>query len=368
MRQSRRWVIKIGSALLTDDGRGLNHQGLQDWAEQIATLEQQGKEIILVSSGAVAEGMSRLGWSQRPKAIHELQAAASVGQMGLIRAYESCFQAHGLHSAQILLTHDDLSNRRRYLNARSTLRTLLKLGTIPVVNENDTVSVDEIRFGDNDTLAALVANLVDADVLLILTDQPGLFDCDPRKDPAAKLIKQAKSDDDILLDFAGEAASHLSMGGMRTKILAARRAARSGTHTIIAAGRERQIITRIASGEHLGTRIFADNKPVAARKRWLASQMKPRGQLLLDAGAVKAIVANGKSLLPVGITSAEGNFIRGDIVSCLDTSGKKIAAGLINYEMAEVSKIRGVPSDQIESILGYIGEPELIHRDNLVIC
>jgi len=366
--QAKRWVIKVGSALITDDGRGLNHQALQNWADQIATLRQQGKEIVLVSSGAVAEGMSRLKWNQRPKAIHELQAAAAIGQMGLIRAYESCFQTHGLLSAQILLTHDDLSNRRRYLNARSSLRTLLKLGVIPVVNENDTVSIDEIRFGDNDTLAALVANLIDADALMLLTDQDGLYDKDPRQNDGAALIPQADSDDEALLDFAGESASQLSLGGMRTKVLAARRAARSGTHTVIAAGREPQIITRICNGEHLGTRLVAEQKPVAARKQWIAGHMKIRGRLVLDQGAITALKQNGRSLLPVGVISAHGDFTRGDFVECVDENDKPIASGLINYELAEVQKICGKPSHEIESALGYIDESELIHRDNLVLA
>ncbi len=366
--QANRWVIKIGSALITDDGRGLNHKALQDWAEQIATLRQQGKEIVLVSSGAVAEGMSRLHWNQRPKAIHELQAAAAIGQMGLIRAYESCFQNHGLLSAQILLTHDDLSNRRRYLNARSSLQTLLKLGVIPVVNENDTVSIDEIRFGDNDTLAALVGNLIDADALLLLTDQDGLFDKNPREHDGAKLIKQADSTDETLLGFAGESASELSLGGMRTKVLAARRAARSGTHTIIAAGRESQIITRICSGEHLGTRLIAEQKPVAARKQWIAGHMQTLGKLVLDQGAITALKQNGRSLLAVGVISAHGDFTRGDFVECVDENDNRIASGLINYELVEVRKLCGKPSEEIEAILGYIDEPELIHRDNMVLA
>ncbi len=364
--QARRWVIKIGSALITNDGAGLDHPALQDWADQIAQLREQGREVVLVSSGAVAEGMTRLGWKKRPSAIHELQAAAAVGQMGLVQAYESCFRKHGLHSAQILLTHDDMSNRERYLNARSSLRTLLGLGVIPVVNENDTVAIDEIRLGDNDTLAALVANLIDADALMLLTDQPGLFDSDPRANPNARLITQANSKDPKLLQAAGESASQLSLGGMRTKVLAARRAAASGTHTIIAAGREPKVITRIAAGEHLGTRILAECKPVAARKQWIASQMKPKGKLVLDEGARQAI-SHRASLLPVGILAVEGDFVRGDAVRCVDPEGNPIACGLVNYSHTEVAKIIGKPSAQIESTLGYIDEPELIHRDNLVL-
>ncbi|HGG59924.1 MAG TPA: glutamate 5-kinase [Gammaproteobacteria bacterium] len=366
IRQARRWVIKIGSALLTNDGAGLNHAGLKDWAEQIARLRESGREVVLVSSGAVAEGMTRLGWKQRPKAIHELQAAAAVGQMGLIQAYESRFREHGLHSAQILLTHDDMTNRKRYLNARSSLRTLLDLGVIPVVNENDTVAIDEIRFGDNDTLAALVANLVDADALLLLTDQPGLFDADPRMNDQAQLIPQANADDDALLDFAGESASQLSLGGMRTKVMAARRAARSGTHTIIAAGREPGVIRRVADGERLGTRIVASRKPVTARKQWIASHMRPKGEIVVDKGAAKALAECG-SLLPVGVISASGDFVRGDAVRCMDSEGQPLACGLINYDLEEVRKIIGKPSRQIEAILGYVDEPELIHRDNMAL-
>ena len=366
--EAKRWVIKIGSALITDDGRGLNHQALQDWAEQIATLREQGREIVLVSSGAVAEGMSRLNWDKRPHAIHDLQAAAAIGQMGLIQAYESCFQSHGLLSAQILLTHDDLSNRRRYLNARSSLKTLLKHGAIPVVNENDTVAFDEIRFGDNDTLAALVANLIDADVLLLLTDQLGLYDKDPRQHTGAKLIEQAVSSDETLLGFAGEAASQLSLGGMRTKVLAARRAAKSGTHTVIAAGREPNIITRIFNGEHAGTRLIAKKKPVAARKQWIAGHMKIRGKLVLDQGAVTALQQNGRSLLAVGVISADGKFNRGDFVECVDENNNLVASGLANYEVAEVQSICGKSSHEIESALGYIDEKELIHRDNMVLA
>ncbi len=364
--RARRWVIKIGSALLTNDGAGLNHAGLKDWAEQIAGLRKSGREVVLVSSGAVAEGMTRLGWTRRPQAIHELQAAAAVGQMGLIQAYESRFREHGLHSAQILLTHDDMTNRKRYLNARSSLRTLLNLGVIPVVNENDTVAIDEIRFGDNDTLAALVANLVDADVLLLLTDQSGLFDTDPRHNENAELIRQAGSDDESLLDYAGDSASHLSLGGMRTKVLAARRAAHSGTHTIIAAGREPDVISRVARGEHLGTRIIANRKPVAARKQWIASHMRPKGEIVVDEGAARALSKCG-SLLPVGVVSATGDFVRGDAVRCLDPQGHPIGCGLINYDLEEVLQIIGKPSRQIEDILGYIDEPELIHRDNLAL-
>lgn len=364
---AQRWVIKIGSALLTDGGQGLNPDSLADWANQIAELRHQGKEIVLVSSGSVAEGMSRLGWKERPGPIHELQAAAAIGQMGLIQAYESCFKRHNLHSAQILLTHEDLSNRRRYLNSRSTLRTLISLGAIPVVNENDTVAIEELQFGDNDTLAALVANLIDADMLLLLTDQSGLYDSDPRSNPNAKFIHEARASDKHLLGFAGEAASTLSRGGMRTKVTAARRAARSGTHTIIASGAEKNIILRAAAGEELGTRLLADQKPVNARKQWIANQMKPKGDLQLDDGAVRALCESGKSLLPVGIKGVSGSFKRGDLVNCLAPDSSIIAVGLCNYEAEEVAALQGKPSRDIPTILGYVDEPEIIHRDNLAL-
>ena len=365
-QSAKRWVVKIGSALLTDNGRGLNLGALTNWAEQIATLRGQGREIVLVSSGAVAEGMNRLGWKNRPHALYAQQAAAAVGQMGLIQAYESCFQKYGLHSAQILLTHEDLSNRNRYLNARSTLTSLLKLGIIPVVNENDTVATDEIRFGDNDTLAALVANLIDADALIILTDQPGLYDRNPREHDDAQLIRQARAGDSSLFDYASGAASQISRGGMRTKLEAAQRAARSGTHSVIASGHEEDVILRIAAGEHLGTRLRADKPSLAARKQWIANQTRSRGRLWLDAGAVNAIQSLGKSLLPVGVKKAEGPFSRGDVVSCVDSEGRDIACGFVNYNLDETRKIAGEPSEKIETLLGYVDEPELIHRDNLI--
>ena len=367
INQTKRWVIKIGSSLVTDDGKGLDTQAIASWAEQIAQLRQQGKEILLVSSGAVAEGMARLGWSSRPAALHELQAAAAVGQMGLIQSYESCFSTHDIHSAQILLTHDDLSDRKRYLNARSTLNTLLALGTIPIINENDTVATDEIRFGDNDTLGALVANLVEADALIILTDQQGLYTEDPRNNPNAELISEGKASDTHLQAMAGGSGGHLGMGGMSTKITAAQRAARSGTATLIISGRNEQALTRIAAGEAMGTLLLADSEPMAARKQWLASQLKASGTLQLDDGAVNMLKTSGKSLLSVGVTSATGNFIRGEMVSCLAADGTEIARGLINYDALETAKIMGKPSSEIESILGYVDEIELIHRDNLVL-
>lgn len=365
IREAKRWVIKIGSALLTNDGQGLDHESLQKWAEQIALLRKNGKEVVLVSSGAVAAGMSRLGWKTRPRTIHEQQAAAAIGQMGLIQAYESSFQHHGQKSAQILLTHDDLSNRKRFINARSTLKTLLALGAIPVVNENDTVATSEIRFGDNDTLAAMVANIIDADVLLILTDQSGLYDRNPRLDSEAVFIAEDHASNPKLLDYAGGAASELSRGGMRTKILAARKAEQSGTHTIIASGRAPEAILRLADGDHLGTRLLAKQQPLAARKQWIANVLQAKGKLWLDAGASTALRQRGRSLLPVGITRVEGEFQRGEPVDCLDKDGNTIARGLTNYNAEETRNIAGQPSHQIEILLGYVDEPEVIHRDNL---
>ena len=363
---SRRWVIKIGSALITENGRGLNLQAIQSWAEQIAKLRKAGKEILLVSSGAVAEGMARIGWKQRPHALHELQAAAALGQMGLIQHFESCFKQHNIHTAQVLLTHEDLCNRQRYLNARSTLKTLLELGAIPIINENDTVATDEIRFGDNDTLGALVCNLVAADTLVLLTDQQGLFDKDPRYNDDAKLISESNASNRDLLSMAGEGGA-LGQGGMRTKITAAQRAARSGTNTIIASGTEENILQKIAHSEAVGTLLAADNEPISARKQWLANQLKISGKLYLDAGASKAIQQSGVSLLAVGVRKVEGNFQRGEVVSCINSEGSEIARGLVNYDASESQKIKGETSEKFEIILGYVDEAEMIHRDNLVL-
>ncbi|MEJ2509724.1 MAG: glutamate 5-kinase [Gammaproteobacteria bacterium] len=364
---SRRWVVKIGSALLTNDGVGLNQAGIAAWVDQIAELRRQGIDVVLVSSGAVAEGMIRLGWSRRPHAIHELQAAAAVGQMGLVQAYESRFQTHGMHTAQVLLTHDDLSSRKRYLNARSTLRTLLELGAVPVVNENDTVVTDEIRFGDNDTLGALVANLVEADVLVILTDQAGLFDRNPREHADARLIPEAPAEDRSLEALAEGGAGTLGRGGMLTKVRAARLAARSGASTVIASGREADILLRLRAGEGLGTLLAASQAPVTARKQWLAGHLQTRGRLVLDAGAVKVLCESGRSLLAVGVRGVEGAFARGEVVACMDEGGREVARGLVNYSAEEARTIMGQPSDRIEALLGYVVEPELIHRDNLVV-
>lgn len=367
LASARRWVIKVGSSLITNDGRGLNLPAIHGWSEQIAALREAGKEIVLVSSGAVAEGMGRLGWRKRPQALHELQAAAAVGQMGLVQAYESHLQRHGIHSAQVLLTREDLADRGRYLNARTTLRTLLSLRTVPVVNENDTVATDEIRFGDNDTLAALVTNLVEAQLLVILTDQAGLFDRDPRRHADARLIDTAQAADPELERFAGPSAGELGRGGMVTKLTAARRAARSGAATVIASGWENQILLRLAKSEPLGTLLLPSKEPLAARKQWIASQLQVRGTLTLDAGAARVLRERGSSLLAIGVTEVKGTFARGEMVACMDLDGREIARGLVNYSADEARRIMRKPSGEISAVLGYVAEPELIHRDNLVL-
>jgi glutamate 5-kinase len=364
--QAKTLVVKVGSSLVTNEGRGLDATAIGRWAAQVATIHAAGKNVVLVSSGAIAEGMQRLGWSRRPHAMHELQAAAAVGQMGLAQCYESSFRGHGLRTAQVLLTNADMADRQRYLNARSTLRTLLGLGVIPVINENDTVATDEIKLGDNDTLAALVTNLIEADVLVILTDQAGLFDADPRKHRQAKLLEQADATDPGLEAMAGGAGA-LGRGGMLTKVLAARRAARSGAHTIIASGAEADVLVRLARGERIGTLLTAKTVPLAARKQWLADYLSVSGRVRLDAGAVKALTRDGKSLLPIGVTEVSGEFERGAVVACLDPAGREIARGLANYSALEARKIMRRPSGEIEAILGYVDEPELIHRDNLVL-
>jgi glutamate 5-kinase len=364
---AQRIVVKVGSSLVTNDGRGLDHTRLVRWAEQIAALAKQGKEVILVSSGAIAEGMQRLGWTKRPAALNELQAAAAVGQMGLIEAYERGFRGHGLHTAQVLLTHADLADRERYLNARGTLRTLLQLKVIPIINENDTVTTDEIKVGDNDTLAALVANLIEADALIILTDQPGLYTADPRKHPNAEFVHEATAGDPRLEAMAGGAGSNIGTGGMLTKILAAKRAARSGAHTVIASGREDNVLERLAQGEMIGSQLIARQLPLAARRQWLADHLQVAGRLILDAGAVQALAGQGKSLLPIGVLKVVGEFQRGEVVGCVDPNGRDIARGLVNYSAEEARRIARKPSSEIVAILGYMEEPELIHRDNLAL-
>ncbi|MES2554304.1 MAG: glutamate 5-kinase [Pseudomonadota bacterium] len=360
-------VVKVGSSLVTNNGEGLDRAAIAAWASQIAQLVKNGRQVVLVSSGAVAEGMQRLGWKKRPVAVNELQAAAAVGQMGLVQMYESCFSQHGLHTAQVLLTHDDLADRKRYLNARSTLRTLLELGVIPIINENDTVVTDEIRFGDNDTLGSLVANLIEADTLVILTDQSGLYSADPRKNPEATFIHDALAGDLALEQMAGGAGSAIGSGGMLTKILAAKRAARSGAHTIIASGRENDVLVRLAGGEAVGTHLRAEQIKTLAKKQWLADHLRVGGKVTLDDGAVKALREDGKSLLPIGIVAVQGSFERGEVVACINPEGIEIARGLVNYSSAETARIMRQPSSAIAGILGYLDEVELIHRDNLIL-
>jgi len=366
-KDAKRWVIKIGSALLTNDGAGLDRKAIDSWVEQIAQLLSQGSEVVLVSSGAIAEGIVRLGWTTRPESIHELQAAAAVGQMGLIQTYESSFKRFDHHTAQILLDHDDMSNRQRYLNARGALQTLISLNVVPIVNENDTVVTDEIRFGDNDSLAALVANLIDADMLVILTDKDGLFDANPDINPDAQLISAAMANDVSLDALAGGSNGTLGRGGMVTKLQAARLAARSGCNTVIAGGRNQNILHQIASGENVGTLLSASQKPLAARKQWLAGQLQVKGKLILDAGAVDVLTRRGRSLLAVGVTAVEGIFTRGDLVSCVDSNGIEVARGLVGYNSDEADRIKGHSAESIAGILGYREGDELIHRDNLVV-
>lgn len=364
--QTKRWVIKIGSSLLTANGKGLDPNAMSSWVTQMVALREAGIELILVSSGAIAAGMSKLQWDTRPKEMHKLQAAAAVGQMVLVQAWENCFDQFNCQAAQILLTHEDLSDRQRYLNARTTLRTLVGLNIIPVINENDTVTTDEIQFGDNDTLAALVANLVEADLLVILTDQDGMFNADPRTNPDAQLITEAKASDNTLDKIAG-GAGNLGKGGMQTKLRAARFAARSGTNTIIVGGKIPNVITKIQHGEKVGTLLVPDHSPIAARKQWLAGQLQIRGKITLDDGAVKALLTKHKSLLPIGVRKIIGDFSRGEIVSCINNKGDEIARGLVNYSANEARQIMGLASDEIEKTLGFLNEPELIHKDNLII-
>ena len=365
--QTKRWVIKIGSALLTRLGEGLDIERIRWLSGEIAELRRQGKEVVLVTSGSVAAGMQRLGWQRRPHEIHKLQAAASVGQMGLVNAYATECSKHGIQTAQILLTHSDLSDRGRHLNARSALHTLLELGILPVVNENDTIATEEIRFGDNDTLAAMTANLVEADVLVILTDQDGLFDSDPRSNPNARMIAASAASNPALDQMAGDSKGELGRGGMTTKLLAARRAARSGAYTVILSGKYPDNLRHLAAGNGVGTLLWPDNKPIKARQQWLVGHLIPKGQIVLDDGAVAVIREKGRSILPVGVKHVEGEFTRGELVICRDLNGREIARGLSNYSSEEARIIKGHASAEIESLLGYVDEPELIHRDNLVV-
>ena len=367
LRNARRIVVKVGSSLVTNEGRGLDAEAIGQWAEQLATLVKDGREVIMVSSGAIAEGMKRLGWQTRPKAIHELQAAAAVGQMGLVQMYETKLRENGIGSAQVLLTHADLADRERYLNARSTLLTLLQLGVVPVINENDTVVNDEIKFGDNDTLGALVANLVEADVLIILTDQKGLYTADPRKDPAAQFVHEAKAGDAALEAMAGGAGSSVGRGGMITKILAAKRAAGSGASTVIAWGREPQALTRLCQGEAIGTLLVAQTQKMQARKQWMADHLQLRGSVTVDPGAASMVRMGGKSLLPIGMTGVQGDFSRGDVIAVRDADGIEIARGLANYSSSEARLICRKVSSEFERLLGYTGESEMVHRTNLIL-
>jgi glutamate 5-kinase len=367
LRGARRIVVKVGSSLVTNEGRGLDEGAIGEWCRQLALLARDGREVIMVSSGAIAEGMKRLGWTARPHELNELQAAAAVGQMGLAQMYESKLRENGLRSAQVLLTHADLADRERYLNARSTLLTLLSLSVLPVINENDTVVNDEIKFGDNDTLGALVANLVEADLLVILTDQRGLYSADPRKDPAARFIHVGRAGDESLEAMAGGAGSSLGKGGMITKILAAKRAARSGASTVIAWGRERDALLRLTAGDGIGTLLAAPTQKSQARKRWMADHLQLRGAVLVDDGAAAKLVGEGKSLLPIGMTSVDGEFSRGDVIAVRDPSGREVARGLANYASAEARLLCRKPSAEIERLLGYMAEPEMIHRTNLVV-
>jgi glutamate 5-kinase len=369
LRDARRIVVKVGSSLVTNEGKGLDEAAIGEWCRQIALLMKSAdkREVIMVSSGAIAEGMKRLGWTTRPHEVHELQAAAAVGQMGLAQMYETKLREHGLGSAQVLLTHADLADRERYLNARSTLNTLLAHGVLPVINENDTVVNDEIKFGDNDTLGALVANLVEADVLVILTDQQGLFNADPRKDPSAKLIPTGQAGDPQLELMAGGAGSSIGRGGMITKILAAKRAAGSGASTVIAWGREPDALLRLAAGESIGTLLIAPTQKQQARKQWMADHLQLRGAITIDAGAVVKVLQEGKSLLPIGMQSVKGEFSRGDVISICDDQGQELARGLANYASAEMRLLCKKSSNDIEKLLGYVAEAEMVHRDNLVL-
>ncbi len=367
VRDARRVIVKAGSSLVTDEGRGVDLGAVSRWAAQIAALRAAGKDVILVSSGAIAEGVRRLGWLQRPREMHRLQAAAAVGQMGLAQAYETAFSGLGMVTAQVLLTHADLADRQRYINARTTLLTLLEHGVVPVINENDTVVTDEIKFGDNDTLGALVTNLVEGDVLIILTDQPGLYSADPRKNSDARFIAQAEAEDDALVAMAGGAGSGVGTGGMATKISAARRAARSGAHTVIASGREPDVLVRLSRGEPIGTQLVAGRAKLAARKQWMADHLKLRGWVDVDAGAARRVRDQGASLLPVGVTAVHGDFDRGDVIQVRDPAGAEIARGLSNYSATQARRIMRRPSSEIESLLGFSEEPELIHRDNMVL-
>ena len=367
LRDARRIVVKVGSSLVTDEGRGLDEGAIGEWCRQMALLSAQGKEVVMVSSGAIAEGMKRLGWTTRPSEVPALQAAAAVGQMGLAQMYETKLRENGMRSAQVLLTHADLADRERYLNARSTLLTLLQHRVLPVINENDTVVNDEIKFGDNDTLGALVANLIEADLLIILTDQKGLYTADPRKDPLATFVHEAHAGDLALEAMAGGAGSSIGRGGMITKILAAKRAAGSGASTVIAWGREPDALLRLCQGDNIGTLLVAQTAKQQARKQWMADHLQLRGSVTVDSGAAHKVLTEGKSLLPIGMTGVAGDFSRGDVIAIRDDQGIEIARGLANYASAEARLLCRKPSHDYEALLGYTAEPEMVHRDNLIL-
>ncbi len=366
LRQARLWVVKIGSALLTRGATGIDRGAIADWCGQIAALHAQGHRIALVTSGAVAEGCRRLGLTSRPRSIHMLQAAAATGQMGLVEAYEQGFKRFSLGTAMVLLTHEDLADRRRYLNACATLRTLLDMGVVPVINENDSVATDEIRFGDNDTLSALAAAALCADALVLLTDQSGLHEHDPRLVPDAPLVPEAAADDARLDAFVG-GGGLVGRGGMVTKLEAARLAAHAGTQTVIAHGAAPKVLARISAGERLGTLLRSTVAPLVARKRWIAGQLRPKGEIAVDDGAVAALRERGVSVLAVGVVRVEGEFNRGDVVRVTDAAGAEVGKGLVNYSGAETRRLAGRGSAEIEAVLGYVDEEELIHRDNLVV-
>ena len=364
---NQRWVIKIGSALLTNDGAGLDAALMKSWVSQMAELVRNDVELCLVSSGAIAVGLQALNLKMRPTELPLLQAAAAIGQMGLIQAWQSCFKAQGLETAQVLLTHEDLADRTRYLNARDTLKALSQFGVIPVVNENDTVATDEIRFGDNDSLGALATNLLEADVLVILTDQDGFFDRDPRVHAEAQLVPEARALDPELIHMAGKDGGALGRGGMHTKVLAAQQAARSGAATVIANGRTERVLSRLRAGDALGSLLLPDLKPQAARKRWLASHKQTRGVLVIDAGAQRALAEAGRSLLPVGVIDVRGAFARGEIVAIESVDGERIATGLVNYGAEQARQIAGQSTGALRASGLLVEGDALVHRDNMAL-
>ncbi len=364
----KRMVIKVGSSILASPDRGLNHEVFSRLTKEISELKRQGYEIVMVSSGAIAAGMEKLGYKVRPQSITQKQATAAVGQSRLMNIYETYFSKHQQMVAQILLTHDDLSHRKRFINARNTLLTLLELGIIPIINENDTVVVDEIKFGDNDNLSALITNLIEADLLIILTNIDGIYDSDPRHHPEAKPIPLIEDvDSSRIKEISPKASTPMSVGGMMSKIEAAQKASRFGVPTLVACGTNPGVLHQILKGKEVGTLILPKGSPLSSRKYWIAFTLKPKGEVIVDDGAKKAIVQMGKSLLPSGIVRVSGSFDRGDSVSCLGLRGKEFARGLVNYSHSELEKIKGLQTKQIEKVLGYKYSDEVIHRDDLVV-